>query len=828
MIILKATNETLQAITAPGPNAPVRKGSSHAVGTGTTITVSPDGTISVGDWMVLVVATYDGVNIDGPTLPGWIVLQAPTLAGTQNTAIYGRSREAGDASYVISLSGGGTSSDATLLWGSGGDSVGAWQVGVVRARASITPATTTGSIAPSLTTTDDHSLVLAISTERTIADEADIVSMQGAEKWIYYKQANTNAIQTTTVGIMPDVSPAGATGDVRLEYANAQASNAQAIQIAIPRTRLAAIDSSVSYVEAGTTGSTYSSQEAKVQQQGPLNLFPTDTPVSQNNVTDPAAVELGVAFTTSANIVVTALRYYKGVGASTATKTGHLWTNDGALLLTLPFTNDTASGWQVQQLVTPITLTAGNTYIVSYHTPNGNYAYTENYFTTPITNGPVTINPSNAGLNNGIYEYGPSPSFPKATYASSNYFVDIMFAVNANASDTPVLGNPATNATRTVKLASFVNRAATTSTMSINKMIGTTKYKLTPDVPLAPSEMLQYVDGIGWKLHAADGTVKANFASPTTLANQIVTNTNGLLSGDSNLSWVPQKNILKIAGASANVTLTTVTTIPSIAAPNSLKIFSQKIAGKNQLTKQGPAGDVEAIQTSLWQNNVCLWTPSNNVGTWFGINGANVGASAVQVLPTTTNIYTGMRRSTFATAAAANSQAGLRSDAGFFRSASPDLGGFFYACRFGFSTITTTARAFIGMAASTVILTAEPSTVFNICGFGFDSTDNAWYFIHNDAAGVATKDVIPGQGTLATPNSAYDAYIWNPPNSNSVYYRLDRVDTGVTVVEGVTNTDLPVVNTMLMAAAHVGNGPTAGTIGDVTLGVNRMYMETNR
>lgn len=828
MIILKATNETLQATTGPGPNPPIRKGSAHALGAGTTITISPDGTIAVGDWMVLIVASYDGINIDGPTSTGWITLQAPTLAGTLNTAIYGRSRAAGDASYTVSLSGGGSSSDATLLWGSGGDSVGAWQVGAVRARAAISPATTTASVAPSITTTDDHALVLAISTERTITDESDIVSMQGAEKWVYYRQASTSAIQTTTVGFMPDISPAGPTSDVRVEYSNTQAANAQAIQIAIPRARLTSIDSSLSYVEAGTTGSTYSSLEAKVQQQGSLTFFPTDTPAVQNNSGDPAAVELGVAFTTSANIVVTALRYYKGVGASTAAKTGHIWTSDGALLLTLPFTNDTASGWQVQQLSAPIILTAGRTYIVSYYTPNGNYAYTENYFTAPITAGPVTVNTSNNGLNNGIYEYGPNPTFPAATFKSTNYFIDIMFSVNANTSDTPVLTSPATSATRTVKLASFVNRATTTTMMTINKVIDATKYSLTPNVPLGPSEMLQYVDGIGWKLHAADGTIKANFASPTTVTNQVVMNTNDLLGGDSNISWVPQQATLKLAGASANIGLGSVATLPSIAPANNLKIFSQKIAGKIHLSKQGPAGDVEAVQASMWQNNVALWTPSINVGTWFGINGANVGATSTQVLPTTTNIYTGMRRSTFGTAATANSQAGLRSDAGFYRSASPGTGGFYYVCRFGFSTITTTARAFIGMAASTVILTAEPSTVFNICGFGFDSTDNAWYFIHNDASGTATKDIIPGQGTLATPNSAYDAYIWNPPNSNDVYYRLDRIDTGVTVVEGMTNTDLPVVNTMLMAAAHVGNGPTAGTINDVTLGVNRMYMETNR
>ena len=823
MIILKATNETLQATTGPGPNSPIRKGSAHALGNGTAITVSPDGTIAVGDWMVLIVATYDTVTIVGPS-KDWMILQAPTLAGTLNTAIYGKLRVAGDTSYTVAVSTAGLSSDCTLLWGSGGDAVGAWQVGVTTSRSSLAPTTTTGSVAPSITTTDDHTLLLAIGTERTAADESDIVSMQGAERWVYYGHSGSSAIQTTVVGVMPDVSPAGATGDVMIQYTNPQFLNAMAVQIGIPRARFTAIDSSVSYVEAGVTGSTYSSSEAKVQQQGSSVFFATDAPVAQNLPSDPAAVELGVMFSTSANIVVTALRYYKGVGSGAGTKTGHIWNTNGDLLVAVTYTNETASGWQVQQLTTPITLKAGNSYIVAYHAPNGNYAYTSGYFTGTTTVGPVTID----SATNGRYDYGTAGTFPNSSFNGANYFVDLLFSLSLSTSDTKVLDSPAASMTRTVKLASFVNRNTTTSTMAINKLIGTTKYKLTPDVPLAPSEMLQYIDGVGWKLYASDGTVKANFAVPTTVANQIVTNANGLLGGDSNLDWVPQKNTLKVTGASANVALTTVATIPSIATPNSLKIFSQKIAGKNHLSKQGPAGDVEAIQVSLWQNNVCLWTPSINVGTWFGINGANVGATSTQVLPTTTNIYTGMRRSTFGTAAAANSQAGLRSDGGFFRSSAPDTGGFFYVCRFGFSTITTTARAFIGMAASTVILTAEPSTVFNICGFGFDSTDNAWYFIHNDAAGVATKDIIPGQGTLATPNSAYDAYIWNPPNSNNVYYRLDRVDTGVTVVEGMTNTDLPVVNTMLMAVAHVGNGPTAGVIGDVTLGVNRMYMEANR
>jgi hypothetical protein len=50
------------------------------------------------------------------------------------------------------------------------------------------------------------------------------------------------------------------------------------------------------------------------------------------------------------------------------------------------FTNETASGWQTVSFAQPITISAGTTYVASYHS-NGFYAATPNYFTTSYTNG---------------------------------------------------------------------------------------------------------------------------------------------------------------------------------------------------------------------------------------------------------------------------------------------------------------------------------------------------------------------------------------------------------------------------------------------------------
>jgi hypothetical protein len=92
------------------------------------------------------------------------------------------------------------------------------------------------------------------------------------------------------------------------------------------------------------------------------------------------------------------------------------------------FTNETASGWQQATFATPVAITANTTYVASYHTNVGNYAYTLNCLTSSgVTNGPLTALANGMAGGNRVHGYGTSSGFPNQTWNLSNYWVDVVF-----------------------------------------------------------------------------------------------------------------------------------------------------------------------------------------------------------------------------------------------------------------------------------------------------------------------------------------------------------------------------------------------------------------
>jgi hypothetical protein len=156
-----------------------------------------------------------------------------------------------------------------------------------------------------------------------------------------------------------------------------------------------------------------------------VSLFDPNSTPAMTSVADPNPVELGLKFQASSNGQITGIRFYKGA-ANTGTHVGDLWTTDGTLLATATFTNETASGWQQVSFANPITITAGTTYIASYHT-NGNYAADPNLLASAVTNGPLTAPSSSSSGGNGVYAYGSGSLFPTNTYNSTSYGVDVLF-----------------------------------------------------------------------------------------------------------------------------------------------------------------------------------------------------------------------------------------------------------------------------------------------------------------------------------------------------------------------------------------------------------------
>jgi hypothetical protein len=146
-------------------------------------------------------------------------------------------------------------------------------------------------------------------------------------------------------------------------------------------------------------------------------------------MTDPdsSAVQLGVKFRSSVNGVISGIRFYKGP-QNTGTHTGSLWSASGGTpLASVTFANETPSGWQQANFPSPVAITAGTTYVASYHAPVGKYSVNENYFGTAVTNGPLEALASSTSGGNGVYNYGPAGTFPTSTYNASNYWVDVVF-----------------------------------------------------------------------------------------------------------------------------------------------------------------------------------------------------------------------------------------------------------------------------------------------------------------------------------------------------------------------------------------------------------------
>ncbi|WP_246550951.1 MULTISPECIES: DUF4082 domain-containing protein [Bradyrhizobium] len=161
------------------------------------------------------------------------------------------------------------------------------------------------------------------------------------------------------------------------------------------------------------------------------SLFGTNDAPSVGNSGDTSSVEVGLKFSASVNGTITGLRFYKG-SLNTGTHVAHLWSSTGTLLGTATFASETASGWQQVSFSSPIAITAGTTYVASYHT-NGNYSDTQNYFTTSISNGQLSA----PATGNGVYGYGTGAVFPTSVFKATNYFVDVVFNGSASTNTPP-------------------------------------------------------------------------------------------------------------------------------------------------------------------------------------------------------------------------------------------------------------------------------------------------------------------------------------------------------------------------------------------------------
>jgi len=157
-------------------------------------------------------------------------------------------------------------------------------------------------------------------------------------------------------------------------------------------------------------------------EQCPCSIWNNGTPTGSSESNDPNAQTLGLQFQASSSGFVTGVRFYKEPD-NTGAHTGSLWSSTGQLLASGTFTGETASGWQELDFSSPVAVTAGTTYVASYHTNTGFPAGDPQGLASAVTNGPLT-----ALAGGGVYAYGSANTFPANTYNNNNYWVDVVYS----------------------------------------------------------------------------------------------------------------------------------------------------------------------------------------------------------------------------------------------------------------------------------------------------------------------------------------------------------------------------------------------------------------
>jgi len=180
--------------------------------------------------------------------------------------------------------------------------------------------------------------------------------------------------------------------------------------------RARAIDDSANYSASGTT--------VNLTVTGSASVFGQETP-AESATNDSSATELGLRFTPASDGFVSGVRFYKASG-NTGTHVGSLWNASGQRLAQVTFSNETATGWQKATFSSPVEVTEGTHYTVSYSAPQGHYSYTQRYWPyVARATSPVEATPGLGAAAPGTF--GSVGSMPTDTWNEANYFVDVLF-----------------------------------------------------------------------------------------------------------------------------------------------------------------------------------------------------------------------------------------------------------------------------------------------------------------------------------------------------------------------------------------------------------------
>jgi hypothetical protein len=374
--------------------------------------------------------------------------------------------------------------------------------------------------------------------------------------------------------------------------------------------------------------------------------------------------------------------------------------------------------------------------------------------------------------------------------------------VTNSTSDVNIVPSPASSTQRVVDFVSIYNKDTANADVTIKFDANGTEYIIFK-ATLVTGGRLEYTSENGWQVY--------NDTTITTL--------NDYHSGYSDYAAISN---------------------PSAPSAGVLRLFARTVSGRTVPKWVEPSGVDTPFQAALWGNNIVMYMP--NTGTTAGVNLGTpwaVGTTVAHPAPTA-GIYTQMKRTTSTNVVTTQNQAlGVSSivstAAQFWRGNSAGLGGFFFFARFGIETLTAASpnatRMFVGLQSGTTnILVSDTVPAISCVGLWHDTTDGANVInLLTKNGTTATKNTLDGSPT--TPyqtGQAYDFYLFAKPNDSVIYYRLDNLNTGAVLVDSSVSTTLPANTTFMGPVVGMSNGTANTTASTVGIGVNRIYIESDK
>lgn len=256
------------------------------------------------------------------------------------------------------------------------------------------------------------------------------------------------------------------------------------------------------------------------------------------------------------------------------------------------------------------------------------------------------------------------------------------------------------------------------------------------------------------------------------------------------------------------------------AVTDYLKIFSRKVAGRMTLKYVGPSGVDQVVQDKISENGQVIYLPNN--GTTVGLNlGQAWTTSGTVSHPTPSStapaIYSQRKRTRWANVVTTTNQTlGLRTataEKRFWRGNAAGLGGFNFHCRFAIGLWpAATVRLFVGLSDQNAAVVASDTLAGNCCGLWHDTTEAASVLNFVTRNGTSsTKAAITLAANLAA-GRCFDFWMWSDPNGGVIGYKLVELNTGTTLVDTTTSTNIPLATAFMGPEMMMSNGTANITV----------------